>query len=355
MDQAQHTWRSRSPKLVNTSICKPRAGTRAVGTLLQLTARTWLKILKNSLYLKDARQIQDYPDLSRLWLSQAENPSPSLRQLLRPQAALCLVRLFRLRPTLEALDRACIPWLFLKGAALNATEVYPVGVRQMSDIDILVPPERFLESWRLLGQLGWKSSQGSAKQNWENFEYQDHSLDLTHPEQGNLDLHWSAVNEGRRPGCDDGLWLRCRSATLVGMRCSVPCPTDLLMTICVHGYRCGGSSPRWTNDGIALLNSQHNFIEWETLLSEARARQLELPLLATLSWLHTEGAPVPTAALQALQGRLLPFWQALDFWVRSRRSSRFKRAALVCLDYIRCCPGQHTPGFFQFLRRRWQR
>lgn len=324
-----------------------------VDMLPSLTGRTWLEWLGKSLFVSDTRPAAQGRDLSRLWLSQAKEPSDALRQLLRPQAALSLDRLYRLRPSLQALQRAGVPWILLKGAALAASEVYPIGARQMADIDILVPPGRFLESWTRLRELGWSSCQNVSIEQYTNFEFQEHSVDLIHPDQGNLDLHWSALNEGRRSGCDDVLWSRCRPANLVGMDCLVPCATDLLLTVCLHGYRRGGSSPRWTTDAAALLLLQGDRIVWDYLLTDAKARQMELPLLATLSWLDRQGAPVPSAVLDTLADQRVPFWQALDFWVRSGQSSRFKRATLVYLDYLRCCPGPHTPSFLEFLRLRW--
>lgn len=235
-------------------------------------------------------------------------------------------RLARLEGVLGGLAEARVPVMLLKGAALMVAGLLPLGQRPLGDIDLLVPRQHFLEALRVLEGLGWRSRDRASL----DFAWGEHALTLFHPVQGQIDLHWSSLNEGRQwAGCDEGLWSRANPSQWLGQPVWLPGLSDLFWHCLLHGYRRGGSSSHWRHDAGVLLQQG---LDWNVILEEGRRRQLELPLLSCLQLLGEVGPPV-----QSLRQRPIPWWQAGDAWLRSQAppGSLPKRLLLPLFDFLR--------------------
>ncbi|GMU52098.1 MAG: hypothetical protein AMXMBFR33_12440 [Candidatus Xenobia bacterium] len=83
----------------------------------------------------------------------------------------------------EALDRADLDALLLKGAALRMTVYRRPGLRPLSDIDLLVRPEAFDETARALVGIGLLSSPHGNRFS----DFQGRNVDLHGPELGRVE------------------------------------------------------------------------------------------------------------------------------------------------------------------------
>jgi len=85
------------------------------------------------------------------------------------------------------LNQADIEPLFLKGAASLATELYEdVGIRMMSDIDLLVPENRLMDSVAILEKMGYRA----INANYTSYKNHHHYIPLVcDDEPAAVELH----------------------------------------------------------------------------------------------------------------------------------------------------------------------
>jgi hypothetical protein len=223
-----------------------------------------------------------------------------------------LWRLTRLKPLLVSFDRAGVPVLLLKGASL-ALSVYPeVGLREMSDIDLLIRPEQLLAVDALLREAGYRAIDQTgidlANPPCEHLT----TLDYRDPEGVNpaIHLHWHLINS-TVPHADysrridlDGIWSRAGRASLDGQSVMELSPSDAVLYLCEHAMRVSHSMSRliWMADLAWLVDRKGDQVVWDSV--EQRADQWGIGRLAAppLKFVRDRlDAPIPDDVLSALQ------------------------------------------------------
>ncbi len=110
--------------------------------------------------------------------------------------------LHHLNAVLQALQAIDINTCLLKGAALLTTHYQDVGLRFMSDIDLLVPKNKALSAMRLLEQLGWRPEEkisanvlhpNSLRCDGYKFKIEVYRSSWAHFKSLISHLHWRAV------------------------------------------------------------------------------------------------------------------------------------------------------------------
>ena len=157
----------------------------------------------------------------------------------------------------EAWDPAGIPWLVLKGAACAAA-VYPEpGLRDLGDVDILVPPDFFPEARRRLEEAGFVPSR--AQPFGDFTETVAHSLTLIHPRAPGVevDLHFGIL-EDRLAGCavrEDWLWEDRRTVPVARKGMPIPCVEGMILHAAAHLFAHHAAHPqlRWLVDLYLLF------------------------------------------------------------------------------------------------------
>jgi len=177
-----------------------------------------------------------------------------------------------------------IPTLVLKGAALSFLHYRNTAVRPISDVDIMVREAEVARVIRTLHANGWNSEYMSSNVPDNSYFYSHiHAIAFTHLEQGDLDLHWHALQAATFPGADKGFWkdsvpLRLNNAATRALN-----PSDQLLHACVHGFTGDVVAPiRWIADAVTILRSSE--MDWNRILELARILQLSMPLWLTLSF-----------------------------------------------------------------------
>jgi hypothetical protein len=256
-----------------------------------------------------------------------------------------------LRGALRAVDRLAsrgIPLVALKGLPLLEAYGGNLGLRPMSDVDLLLPRASARDAFAALGEDGFevhpRLDPGELASKLDSFH--GWSVKAGHVE---VDLHWASLIEDLSPDADAGLWRRAERWTFEGRALLRPSPTDLLLHVCVHGARWSRTmSVLWVPDVLRLLarQGQSGGIDWPCLVAEAHARSLELALRETLRFVREElAAPVPVDVLAAL----VPPEPSWIFWcdhhafsADPRTSTALHRAAAKAVAKLRA--GQPVAG-----------
>ncbi len=242
-----------------------------------------------------------------------------------------------------------IPILLMKGAALVFFHYKDLGLRPMSDIDVLIPTSQFRASMDLLGKSGWRSAKPDS---YENALWFNNTSLFQHSSGGKLELHWYAISQSRRKNIDENFWRRAIPVNYQGVETLATCPTDTLFHVCIHGAKWNELPPiRWITDAIQIMRTSK--VDWNTLLEEGKKRRLIVGLKETLFFLHEEfNAAIPSEVLKNLseipvtksEVFLFESIQGLSgfprkqkgpaLWIKYRKIMSFKGVHPLSFDFI---------------------
>ena len=214
-------------------------------------------------------------------------------------------QLFRkLEEMLIRFQRAGIPTLILKGAALAILHYRDMAVRPMSDFDILVPEEHAAQLVRQFVREGWVPDciPASAPQTDYYFRFR-HAVDLVHPQLGLVDLHWHVLLEATYRGADSQFWEGSVPVKVKSVLTRALNPADQLLHTCLHGYPYNPMpSIRWIADAVTILRT--STIDWDRMLRMAGDLRVTVPCMDALAFLNREfDAGVPEETISRMVAR----------------------------------------------------
>jgi hypothetical protein len=216
----------------------------------------------------------------------------------------------------SALDRAEIPAMLLKGAALVETVYADPGRREMLDIDLLVHDDRLAEATAALREIGYGPTPGPFTTGAEVVVSNGQVAVETHHDEAlvgpdhltAIELHRRITVSGEGSNFDvDSMWPRARTVPATGHL--VPSPEDLLIHVCFHftRNRLGGRARRRHTGGALAQLMDINLlvrgeaVDWDRLAGTAQAGGLGTRVFLGLFAASELGAPVPPAALARLR------------------------------------------------------
>lgn len=226
-----------------------------------------------------------------------------------------------LAPVLDALRRAGIRAMLLKGAALAVRYYGDAGLRPMADCDVMVPADQAGQAAEVLMALGWTAwperapSQFTAASQWFV-----HAWHFAGAGRQHLDLHWHLGPECCNAAADEDFWAAAVPFVLNRQDVWLLAPCDQLFHVCLHGAEASTVPPlRWVADAIVILRTPDASIDWHRLLRLAATHRVVRPLELTLGYLraHHE-APVPAWVLEALGDLPQARIEAFEFRNRNR-------------------------------------
>ena len=241
-----------------------------------------------------------------------------------------------LRPVLEALEKAAIPCIVLKGIAL-AEQVYSsIAMRGMSDVDILVRKGDLLRADARLAGLGYDSRDGDAASAMHNPAGYLASLEYGKGGESPLTLHvhWHPVNTSVPAtafigGIDlDRIWERAVPARLADARARMLCPEHLILYLCEHALRVGHSFDRLilVCDIHFTILRHESGIDWDGLAAEGRRLGLDRFAYHGLEIVrHYTGLPIPETCLAKMKPPDLTAGERL--FLRLQRDNRRVRGS----------------------------
>lgn len=260
------------------------------------------------------------------------------------------------------LNEAGIPVIILKGAALIAMYYKDVGLRFMSDFDILVPAENAVTAIRLLIQGGWRLDHLYDGVPLGEIPRAYHAANLVNPGGRRVDLHWNLLLECQYPDADRSLWDGSVPVKINGLTSRALKPADQLFHVCVHGARWSPLPPiRWIADALTMLAASGPSMDWDRLVHQTAKRRLVLPLRATLKYLaEIFDAPIPNKVLDCLQDLTPRSTDAIEYYFSTRPPGLLGGLPIFLANYLRNADqsgitgfSNRLKGFLDFLRIRW--
>jgi len=216
----------------------------------------------------------------------------------------------RTLPVVARLAAEGIPTLLVKGVPLVVGYYRNHAVRPMADLDLVVRTAHVRKSINILEGAGWKRNERASD---EDVLYR-HSMQFLHPDTGELDLHWHLLFEACTAQADDHFWSASRELDVEGTRTRQLCPTDMLLHIVVHGIRWNPEPPiRWIPDAAVILRTAGTDIDWNRLVTSARAMKLTYRLHLGLHYLADRGfADLPRDVLNTLRDSPLTMVERIE-------------------------------------------
>jgi hypothetical protein len=270
--------------------------------------------------------------------------------------------LHRLAGLLNFLHDAGIPTLILKGAALALLYYHDLGLRPMTDIDVLVPINKAIDTIELLRGSGWKPIAATPRNISADFLLATKACNLVrHESDPQLDLHWHVFQECLDPDADLDLWDSSVPVLNRDVETRALSSADQFLHICVHGMEWNVVAPmRWVADAMIVLSETPD-LDWERVLQQARKRGFILVLQIMLLYLRSlVDAPIPSHVIEQLQS--LPVTQIERDWMKIRtrgisqltvrdlfkvRFGLYKRSALSAHFHPKCL------GFPRYMQLIW--
>ncbi|MBV9951746.1 MAG: nucleotidyltransferase family protein [Acidimicrobiia bacterium] len=211
--------------------------------------------------------------------------------------------------TIEALEAAGIPTLVLKGASLVPAYGGDWGVRDMSDVDVLVDRSQLEQAAAIIDAGGWRPTRGLTTAGvLARFATRRHSWNFEHPDGHQLDLHWRVFSESRGPTSDRAFFEAAVPLELGSVRVRRMGDADLLLHVFEHASHDESASRlQWVVDAVKVLRSTDDIAAVaDRLASQASAHALVEPVRAKVEAI-TEVLDEPAAAaLLDRLGRELP-------------------------------------------------
>lgn len=187
-----------------------------------------------------------------------------------------------LRPVLSAFQSGGIPCIVLKGIVL-AERVYPnIGLRGMSDVDLLIRKKDLFRADAALTALGFASRDATPAEAVQNPVGYLASLEYrkaeTAPLNLNLHLHWHPVNTSVPATAFvdqidvDRLWERSVETEVADCPVRMLCPEHLIIYLCEHALRVGHSFDRLilVCDIFFSIRAFEKSIDWDFVVKESR-------------------------------------------------------------------------------------
>lgn len=169
---------------------------------------------------------------------------------------------------LEALATESIEAVTFKGPTLALLAYGTPGLRQFTDVDILIKLRDFARVHSLLASFGFRpehtltAGQHAALMRFDsarNFEQTNGAV---------IDVHWRLFERRWALRFDsEQVWDRLRPMTVAGKAVLTLSTEDLLLVLCVHGFTHGWDRLGWICDVAGLITRQE--IDWQAVTQRA--------------------------------------------------------------------------------------
>jgi len=240
---------------------------------------------------------------TELWETIPNNYKAVLKNASFENTALILLLGNFMDAVTSALEQARIPFYIIKGPALALEFYRPSDLRPYTDIDIVIPFNRFNDANAVLNDLGF-SSRGKAFTK----EYFD-SVHFSNDQYPGfcIDLQWESVTSiwTREPFLSsEEVWDRIRPLrTSEGRHIPVLAPMFLIPFLCTHlvFHRPMALLIHLMDLALAVRGCESD-LPWEELVRWVQCKKLGKPVYHSLRWTRDIlDVAIPAAVLDALQ------------------------------------------------------
>ncbi|NPV62358.1 MAG: nucleotidyltransferase family protein [Methanotrichaceae archaeon] len=200
---------------------------------------------------------------------------------------------------LEALEGAGVCAVPLKGPVLAQTVYGDLGLRQFTDLDLLVKPEEVEDALQVLNAADYVSSHQLDRSLRQRLMKTAHHHHLFNARTGiTVELHWTIAPSYYRMHADASRIIERSEAVLIlGRRVRSVRPDDMLMLLCQHGTKHTWERLSWICDVAAtarMIGPEMEEEAWRRSQGTDEERALLLGLVMAQDMLGTE-VPEPMA------------------------------------------------------------
>lgn len=227
----------------------------------------------------------------------------ALEEITRKAARRVLQLHAELAVILERFAALDIPVILLKGAHL-ATAVYGnLALRDMGDLDLLVPAERLASAAALVRELGYIPVRPSSVD--VDRQTSHHLTRSVKPRVGAVEIHWNLTDPDCQQSIDPAeLWQRAVTVRIAGWEVRALSPNDEILHLCVHTsyLHLFGFGLRSLCDIAMLAAVPDSNLEWTTITQRAAAWKWGRGVFLTLRLARDLlGVTVPAQVLDTLR------------------------------------------------------
>ncbi len=171
--------------------------------------------------------------------------------------------------TLRLLEQQGIAAIALKGPGLAVLAYGDLALRQYSDLDLLVRQRDLRKTVAELAAHGYTTRLAPEKVEKELRSEHIHHLEMVDPSRRLLiELHWNLMPERFFFTPDlEQIWIRSVQQTLMGAAVRCLDPEDLVIFLCVHGWKHNWSRLIWVADLAGVIRNKS--LNWQRLLRRA--------------------------------------------------------------------------------------
>lgn len=137
------------------------------------------------------------------------------------------------RQVLKALNTADIPTIPLKGIVLANSVYKSIGLREMNDLDLLVPQEMLARTFEIITSMGYKPSQPFCLDSF--IQTGKHLPGFIKKDHVTIEIHWNITSPNTSYSIDpQELWEKAVPVQILDYETLMLSPEDLLLHICLH-------------------------------------------------------------------------------------------------------------------------
>jgi len=204
---------------------------------------------------------------------------------------------------IKALNSANIPTIPLKGIVMANSIYESIGLREMSDFDLLVPPEKLTKSLEILIDMGYKPVESFCLDSL--IQTGKHLPCCIKKGHVNIEIHWNITYPNMCYSIDPyELWEKAIPVQILDYETLMLSPEDFLLHICLHtSYQHQfdfGLRPFC--DIAEVVDHFGSTLNWQTVMKRATqrgwARGVYLALIIASEFV---GADVPKDVLERLR------------------------------------------------------
>ncbi len=205
----------------------------------------------------------------------------------------CLWMTGELAKLAAAMDEAGIPFIPFKGPTLAITAYRDMGLRQFTDLDLLVHTGDVARAKEVLAKLGFKPVRNLSSAREAAFVRFDNACAFDNDRDVLIDLHWrfSPVHSSL-PLETDEFWQRLERVNIGNQTLSTLSADDLLLVLCCHGFTHEWERLIWICD-VATLIEQRKDLDWDYLFRTAKRLGVLRIVLVGLALAAELGASLP--------------------------------------------------------------
>lgn len=239
----------------------------------------------------------------------------------------------------HAFNRARVPLLALKGAALNLTLYQRPEDRPMSDLDLLVRSEHVNKAFRLLGRLGAQRGESLVTDDFFPRFYAEVEFRLGEIYPVRIDLHVRPFRPLRysRLVPMDALWQWAEPVRIGRATVLVPCAEEMLIHLAAHSALHGNVRSTWLRDIKHWADARRAEIDWDRFLETVARWGVTLPVRDGLRQAETDFGRICPSEVMGRLSRLRVSWRDRIALFQAPRDATHP-VAHVATDVL-CTPG----------------